>query len=133
MTNQELIDQALQAISIVEAGNSANTTDSATALNGFNRMMAEWPHSDRDFNFPPQDTLGDTAPIPTWAEEGIISNLAVRLAPEFRVPISFDLAEKAKEGRNVITRTLMNLNVEEVDLGHLPQGQIYHSNILTDT
>ena len=44
-TNQAVIDQALGELGIVEAGDSANATDSATALNQLNNMMDQWAES----------------------------------------------------------------------------------------
>ena len=62
-TNQQIIDRALVEIDVIEAGQSANTTDSADALVDFNNMMAEWRESDRDLNWFPQDDLTATCPI----------------------------------------------------------------------
>lgn len=134
MTNQELIDRALSALSIIEAGDSANSTDSATALDELNTMMAEWKVNDKDLQWPPQDTLSDTAPIPSWAENAVINVLAVRLAPEFNFPLTIELANKAESGENTVMRTLMNLKLEGADLSYLPLGENRSRyDITTDT
>lgn len=132
-TNQQYIDRALTAIKVLEKGQSADATDSATALAVFNQMMHSWGVSDKDFNWFTQDTLGDTAPIPDWAEEGVISNLAVRLAEPFETPISAVVVAKAELGSNTIARTLINLKLKKIDLRHLPQGNDIKNNILTDS
>ena len=122
-TNQNLIDRALGKLGIVEAGESANATDSATALDILNDMLMEWAQKDLDLNWFTQDTLGDTAPLPKWAVKGVIANLAVACATDFRSPIPNDLAVEARQGKRTIGNTLINLALEGADMSHLPQGQ----------
>ena len=131
-TNQQYIDRALTAIKVLEKGQSADATDSATALAVFNQMLHSWGVSDKDFNWFTQDTLADTAPIPNWAEEGVISNLAIRLAEPFETPVSQIVIAKAINGSSLITRTLLNLNVDALDMSHLPQGRRPENDILND-
>ena len=123
MTNQELIDAALGKIGVVEAGDNANATDSATALNVLNRLMHEWGERSMDLNWFTQDTLGDTAPLPSWAEEGVISNLAMRAASDFRVPVSSELITEATDGRRTIGNTLINQELDNANMSHLPYGE----------
>jgi len=132
-TNQQIIDRALVALGVIEAGESANSTDSASSLADLNSMMAEWRESGRDLNWFSQDTLSDTCPIPDWAEIGVIHGLAVSLAAVFKAPITQGLAVKATNGVNGITRTLFNLNLEQADMSHMPQGRDSGRNILTDS
>jgi len=132
-TNQQIIDRALIEIDVIEAGESANSTDSADALVDFNNMMAEWRESGRDLNWFSQDTLSETCPIPDWSERGVISALAVSTAATFSAVISPALAVKAQKGINGITRTLFNLNLKQADMTHMPQGRDYGRNILTDS
>jgi len=132
-TNQQYIDRALVAIKVLEKGQTADATDSATALAVFNQMMHAWGVSDKDFNWFTQDTLADTAPLPDWAEEGVISNLAVRLAEPFGTPVSNIVFAKAISGSSLIVRTLTNLKLNRLDMSHLPQGRQPENNILTDT
>ena len=134
MTNQELIDKAGLEIEIIESGNSLDATDSADALDTMNQMISAWSVSDMDMQIPPQDTLGDTIPIPIWATEGIVSNLAIKLAVTFNALVTNDLATKAREGRNLIARVLINNKLVGADMTHLPLGQgRYRHNILTDS
>jgi len=132
-TNQQIIDRALIEASIIESGQSGNAQDSADSMTELNGMMFEWRESGRDINWFSQDTLSETCPIPDWSERGIVSNLAVSLCSVFRVPISRDLGDKARKGLEAITRTLFNLNLEQADMSHLPQGRDSGRNILTDS
>lgn len=134
LTNQQVINKALQELYVLESGQSPSSDESSDVLALLNQMMAEWAVSDKDLNFPPQDTLSDTCPIPTWAERGVIASLAIEAAPMFDAVISSALVAKYEDGVTTITRTLINHNLEKTDMSHLPQGQGYgyRYNIETD-
>ena len=131
-TNLEIIDRALFELGYQSSEETASTADGAAALVELNNMMAEWRVSDLDLNWFKQDTLGDTIPIPDWAERGIISNLAVGLSAVFTVPVKAELAVKADNGKNLISRTLFNLNLTQADMTTMPQGRDQGRSILTD-
>jgi hypothetical protein len=132
-TNQEIIDKALQEIFVLVSGASASADESSDMLDMLNGMMAEWAVQDKDLNFPPQDTLGDTCPIPDWAEIGVITNLALEAAPSFDGQITPALVQKADRSRNTIETTLINLKLEGADMSHLPVGTgVSGFSILTD-
>ena len=124
-TNQEIIDQALGELGIVEAGDSANATDSATVLNTFNNMMAQWAKNSRDLDFFPQDDLTAEAPLERWTLAGVVSNLAIECAPEFRSPVTADLVAKADRGVTTITNRLINTSLEPSDMTHMNLGSRY--------
>jgi len=133
-TNQEIIDRALSDIGVIEAGDTANATDSADALVVLNNMMAEWKVSGKNLDYFPQDTLSDTIPIPDWSESAVRANLAIRCATTFRGSATQTLITEAIDGNNLVTRTLLNLNLEQADMRHLPQGEgRFGNNILTDS
>ena len=121
-TNQAIIDFALGKIGVIEAGETANATDSATTLTVLNTMMAEWRERSMDLNWFTQDTLTDTAPIPEWAEEGVKSNLAVRAATDFRANVTPALLTEAMTGRRTIGNTLISQELDNADMSHLPWG-----------
>lgn len=131
MTNQELIDRALIELGVLGKGESADATDSADALAVLNQMMAAWRVSDKDLQFFPQDTLSDTVPIPTFAEKGVISSLAVDCAAPFNAAVTQALYDKQTEGMRVITRTLMVQKIEQADMTHLPLGEGNYGDILS--
>ena len=121
-TNQTVIDNALGKIGVVEAGDSANTTDSATTLGVLNKMMAEWATRSMDLNWFIQDTLTDECPIPWWSEEGVTSNLAVRSASDFKAIVSSELLTEAIDGRRNIGNVCINQTLDNADMSHLPYG-----------
>lgn len=133
-TNQQIIDRALREIGVVEGGSSADATDSADTLTDLNGMMAQWRKSSMDLDFFPQDDLTATCPVPDWAEEAVVSNLAVKAAVTFRANVTQALGMKAHDGKNLVGRTLINLNLEQADMTHMPQGEgQYGRSILTDS
>ncbi len=128
-TNQKIIDRALGELGIVEAGDSANATDSATALDTLNNMMAEKEQQDMEFNWFPQDDLTADIPLPRWAESGVTSMLGMYCAAEFRVPLTNELAMKADKGETAILNVLINMKLEGADMSHLAQGENMRWNI----
>ena len=132
-TNQNIIDRAAFELGYHESGSTMGATDAGDSLVDLNNMMAQWRVSGRDLNWFPQDDLAEVCPIPDWAERGVISNLAVSLGAVFTIPVKDELAVKAQDGGNAITRTLFNLNLKQADMTHMPQGRDSGRNILTDS
>lgn len=136
MTNQQLIDKALAEINVLTEGDSASAAQSSVMLTQLNQMMAMWSVNDMDLQFPPQDTLGDTAPIPSWAELGVIASLGILAAPTFAGGVVTNvLMDKARLGVGVIQKVLLLAKLKPVDLSYLPAGSGRYSNsnsILTD-
>ena len=134
MTNQELIDRALNELGYHEAGATADATDSADALTVANNMLHSWKYSGKDFNWFTQDTLSDVAPLPIWAHSSVITRLARRLATTFNIIPSQQLIVDAENANSHMSRTMLVLGLTGSDMSHLPQGssQTGH-NIETDS
>ena len=130
MTIQELINKAMLHIGAVKSGSDATPTESADMLSALNSMMAMWAKEDKDLQFPPQDTLTDTYPLPMWTEEPVIYNLSIRGATLFDLPIPADVAMMASNGQSFIAKTLINAKLESKDMTHMPGGE--SRSILTD-
>lgn len=127
-TNQQIVDRAAYELGYIEYGASLDAVDAADALTAFNSMMHQWKQRSMDFNWFTQDTLGDTAPVPKWAESSVISNLAMKLATVFTVSPSQQLYDDARIGRRTIGNTLINEALESADMRHLPQGSGRYNN-----
>jgi len=122
ITNNEVINKALTELKIVASGEAATAQDAADMLDILNGLMAEWQELDINFNWFPQSVLSDTCPIPTWAEQGVISNLAVTGSPAMQATITTELAVKATNGISAIQTIIMNQNLEPAGRGNLPYG-----------
>ena len=132
MTNQGMLDRAGVLIGAVESGDSLKTEESADLLSALNGMMAMWALEDKDLQYPPQDTLTDTFPLGLWTEEPVAYNLAVRAATLFDLPVPPDVAFIARSGESFIAKTLINNNLVQKDMSHMPYGG-GRWNILTDS
>jgi len=133
-TNTAFLVDALKEIGVVADGEIAQNSDLQDSLAVMNRMMAAWSLSDKEVGYFPQDQLGDTVPIPIWAEEGVQANLSIKLASLFRIPVTLELIDKAADGRNAIARICINNKLEGADMDHMPWGSNYYdNNILTDS
>jgi len=132
MTLQELFDKAGLLIGANDSGDSLTPEESADLLSALNSMMAMWAMDDKDLQWPPQDTLGDTYPLPQWTEEPVIYNLAVRAATLFDLSVPPDVAFIANEGAKFIAKTLINNKTIPLDMSHMPAGG-GRWNIITDS
>lgn len=133
-TNRNIVEWALQEIYVLGENNTASDKQVRDGLDALNRMMAQWETEDKDLGWPPQDTPGDTAPIPWWAEEAVITHLAIRIAPTYNMPIPAALGIRASTSESSLARHCINLKLEKANMSHLPQGaRHYRYNIETDS
>ena len=132
MNIQTLINQSMYLIGGVDSGSDATATESADMLRSLNQMMTMWAEDDKDLQFPPQDTLTDTYPLPLWTEEAVVYNLAVRGAAIFDLPVPPDVAFMANKGEAFIAKTLINNKLLPIDMSHMPAGG-GRWNIITDS
>lgn len=131
-TNQNIIDRALYDLGMLDAGESANATDSADALNDLNVMMAANEQQDWNLNWFPQDDLTETCPIPRWAEKGVVGNLAIECGGTFNIIPTAQTVKKAQDGERIILNTCINAKLEGADMSHLAQGENIDYQIETD-
>lgn len=128
MTNLQVIESALQKAGIIaqgkDEGESANIDQANDGLTHLNQMMAEWSAADinESIDFPPQDTLSATCPIPAWAELAVITNLAVGISEEMGVPLRPNLAAMAEKHKSKYLQVFINANTEGADMSRMPVG-----------
>jgi hypothetical protein len=131
MTNQQAVNQALMMIMELAAGEDATTTDSADVLRLLNQMMTAWAMDGKNLQFAPQDTLSDSFPVPVWAEEAVIANLAVRAAGLFNAVINPQVADMARNGALLVSKTLLNRDLLPANMDHISRGSAGIFNITT--
>jgi len=108
-TANNVITDALQEI-LVQAAESPLTPDEyATAIRYLNRMMSAWALSGVNIGYTEVTSLGDVLTVPSGAIEGIISNLALKLAPMFGAEIPITLLQKASDGLKAIEHTAVRV------------------------
>ncbi len=124
MTYNEMITAALLELGRLGQGQTANAWQGKIGLEVYNGMMAQYFVDNLDFNHfeVPLSDINETAPVPEYAREGLISVLAVKLAPRMRAPVSLELAAKAKTGDAAFATALIHQQLDNADMSHLPQG-----------
>lgn len=103
-TAETLIKDALQEILVQAAEAPLGADDFQTGARYLNRMMFAFDSDGIDLGYTEVLTLADPITVPEGAIEGMIANLAVRLARQYMKPISADLAARAAEGERTMTR-----------------------------
>jgi hypothetical protein len=100
MTEQagQIVDDALQEILVKAAEVPLEAAETATGLRYLNRMMAMLDARTITLGYTAVSSPSDDVTIPDGAIDGVISNLAIALAPQFKKPVSIELAERAKQG-----------------------------------
>jgi hypothetical protein len=122
MKNSELIDSALREINVINENGSASAEQGEQCLDKLNALMAKWRVSDADFGWWKQTDLTADAPVPDWAEEAVISALAVRVAPQYGASISAELALVARDSLKTVKREVIKLKMDNADMSHMPIG-----------
>ena len=122
-TNIEIIGDALREINVVAETETPSAEQGQHALRVMNRMINSWRESDVSFSYFDQTSTSDTFPGPSWAEQGVVAVLAIRLAPTYGASISPELGDKADDGYTMILRKSINEKLDNTDMSHLPVGQ----------
>ena len=138
-TNQEIVDKAAVELGYINRGESLDNTaggEAEDALDTLNDLMEEWRIRDIDLNWFVQDTLTETAPLPSWSRSGVVSSLALRLGATFDVMPSQQVVLKADRGERAIANVVFNQSIEGgQDMSHMNRGEGHFSSwdIETDT
>jgi hypothetical protein len=114
-TKKEIIDAAYEEIGLAGYVFDITPDEYTGALNRLNRFGAELDAMGVRFGYQipttaQASTINDPSGIPDWAEEGVITNLAVRLARTIGRQIAPDLAKRARESYKVLTLGTVDLN-----------------------
>lgn len=97
-TAQSLINDALQELLVQANEQPIQTVDFAAGVRYLNRMMASWDAQGLSLGYTKVANPADPITIPDGAVEGVIFNLALRLATSYDIPVMPTLAMSAKEG-----------------------------------
>jgi hypothetical protein len=121
-TNLVLIEDALRDINVISEVESASAEQGAYALRKLNQMMEAWKENDIDFGWFAQTATTAQAPVPDWAELGVISSLAIACAPKYGASVSPELAVINDAAMSVIERKCINEKTKGSDMSHMPRG-----------
>jgi len=107
-TAESIIKSALEEILVQAAESPIEPDEAQGAIKYLNRMMAGFSASGINLGYTVVANLGDAITVPDGAIDGIISNLAVRLSPQYSspgTPVDPLLVKAAQDGRT----TMLNI------------------------
>lgn len=120
-TNRKIIEQAFAEIGIASFNYDLKPSELQFSLDRLGAMLDQWQGDYLWLNYNSGSGLDDESNIPSYANRGVLSSLAIELAPSFGKQISRELKVKAQSGME----TIMNKAVqpEEVQMpSSLPVG-----------
>jgi hypothetical protein len=103
-TAGDIVESALKRILVQAADAPLASDETADALDALNRMMSSWEAINIRLGYTPVDNVSDSVTVPSGAIRGIVSNLAIEIAPDYGVEIHPGLLQQAREGMRSIRR-----------------------------
>lgn len=131
-TNTQIITDAMRLFGALAEGETPSAEQSSDALRKLNQMMSTWEVDSIVLGYHAQTDATATCPIPDWAEEGVMGQLAIKLAPEYGKTLTPEAAKVATDGFELILRRCISLGMKGADMSHLGAGGGWY-NIQTDT
>lgn len=122
ITNVDLVSDSLRELAVISEIATASAEQYAHAQRKLNQMMAEWEEAGLRLDFFPQTVSSDVCPIPAYAENGVMTQLAVRLASNYGATVSIELAAAAIAGYETICRTAVSASLPVNTLLNRPSG-----------
>ena len=103
-----IIGDALQEILVQATEQPIESNEAQNAIRYLNRMMSAWQGEGINLGYTPITSMGDLVTIPETANEGVVFNLALKLAPQYDIQITPQQFQNAKEAKQAI----MNVTIE---------------------
>ena len=122
VTNLDLITDALRSLNVINEVQTPSAEQGAHCLREQNQMLAQWAEDGVALGYFAQSNTTDTCPIPEWAEKGVKNKLAIQVAPNYSAEVPIAVIANADEGYSTILRRVVNLQLEGVDMSHMPLG-----------
>lgn len=104
-TAETIINDALLELVAQEGEQSIDSFEFQRGVRYLNRMMNEWAADEINLGYTEVSTPSDTITVPSGAVTGIVTNLAVRLAPALDIAVTPALAQTAQQSK----KTLVNI------------------------
>ena len=101
-TAKDVITDALQEILVLAVEAPLTSNEIQTGIRYLNRMMTAFAVDGLNIGFTQITNIGDSMTVPDGALQGIVSNLALNLAPQFGADITPALLKKASDGLGAI-------------------------------
>ena len=117
-TAEDVVSDILQEITVQSPEQELPAVDFQTVVRYMNRFMASLDAMGTKLGYTNVSNPSDHITIPAGAEEGLIFNMALKVATTYDIAVSGDLAMKARDSLNV-------MNV----IGNPPPKSSYPSNL----
>jgi len=117
-TAEDVVSDILQEITVQSPEQELPAVDFQTVVRYMNRFMASLDAMGTKLGYTNVSNPSDQITIPAGAEEGLIFNMALKVATTYDIAVSVDLAMKARDSLNV-------MNV----IGNPPPKSSYPSNL----
>jgi hypothetical protein len=93
----KLVSRSLRLIQVLDADEAAESRDMETAIDALNAMVRRWEANGLSLGWQPVSNPADEFPVPPEAEEAVVYNLAVRVAPEYGTEAMPSVVSGARE------------------------------------
>jgi len=117
-TAEDVVSDILQEITVQSPEQELPAVDFQTVVRYMNRFMASLDAMGTKLGYTNVSNPSDQITIPAGAEEGLVFNMALKVATTYDIAVSVDLAMKARDSLNV-------MNV----IGNTPPKSSYPSNL----
>ena len=104
MITLEAIREALLIIRVLGSNEAPDEDDAQTCLVTLNMMLRRWEANGLALGWNTVDDVNDPLPVPPEAEEAVVNNLAVKVAPKFGKQPSNDTYGAARSSLAALLR-----------------------------
>jgi P22 tail accessory factor len=116
-TTVDIVGSALRKAGVLDSSEPVQPADFDQAVSALNRMMMRWEAKGINTGWSPVALPSDIIPAPIEAEDAIIYNLALVLAPEYGAQIGADVASVAQGAlvdlkNSIYVTSSMHLNTD---------------------
>jgi hypothetical protein len=130
MTILELITGSLRKLNVINEIETPSAEQGAKCLEALNDMLEQWEEDGVKLQYYRQSSTSATFPCQAYTLVGVRAALAIRVAGDFGATVSTELAAEFDSGYSTILRKVMNAQLPEASMSHLP-GVSGRFNILT--
>jgi P22 tail accessory factor. len=118
-TASQIIRRALRLIGAIDASEALSASDAQDALETLNAMLAEWHEAEIGLPDYSLSSITDELASDAADREAIAYQLALRVSPEYGLPITRDVAEMAQSA--MARMRLRYFQPGKADLTELPR------------
>ena len=108
-TVQQVADSALLNIMVAGSEASLEADDMADFMDAMNKWMAALVALGINLGYTNVTSASDTLTVPDGAIDGIISNMAIKMAPQYGGVVTPELRQDAKDGMNTLRSLGMSI------------------------